>query len=236
MNKIPSIKELRKICQASGPDFESQTYCGRLNRVFSIYLTRIFISLPFSPNQITILSMVFFTIGVFLYVFNLFWLNLLGLGLIIFCHILDGVDGELSRYQKKNNGLGGQYVEPIGHDFQYAIMFLPIAVGLSHIKDFPLILILASTATIGKLLFRLLQLRFFLLNPEKRKKTFSSQKFSPTIFHKTYYNLFTSTGLIAPLLLATLLNKLQYFIIFYGISFPLIFLILFIRQLIKIKI
>ena len=237
-NKI-SIKELRKICQRRGTfEWETQTYWGRLNRIFSVYLTRVFISLPFSPNQITALNTLVFIAGVSLYIFHIYWLNILGLLLIIFSGLLDAVDGELARYRKIKKGLGS-YVEPVSHDIQYSFTFLPIAWGIYAVSGSGLILLLAAIATIGKLIRRLLDLRYRFLQwqfqKEKQNEKEKRAPFSYNIYHKIYRNLFTPCGFIPPLLLTTIFDKLHWFVIFYGIGLPAVYLISFTQKSRRIR-
>ena len=161
---MPTIKELRKICQGSAesPSLLSQSLMGKFNRVFSIYLTWIFIHLPFTPNQITIFGTALYLLGAGLFLKHDFVWNLAGVLLIIFSFLVDAVDGELARYRKMvtGGGVGGVYVEPVSHDVQYGWVFLPVALGQYWETNSILPMIFGFAATSGKLLFRLLEFRY----------------------------------------------------------------------------
>ncbi|MBU2530979.1 MAG: CDP-alcohol phosphatidyltransferase family protein, partial [Elusimicrobia bacterium] len=112
---MPSIKELRRICQLSeyAPSWRTQSIEGRFNRAFSIYLTWVFIRLPITPNRITALGTIVYLAGAFLFVFNNAMLYALGLFLIFLSFVLDACDGEVARYKRLAQGgnIGGAYVE-----------------------------------------------------------------------------------------------------------------------------
>ena len=60
--KIPSIKNLRPICQPYYK-FEKTIFLVYFFRSLSIYLTRLFLIIGISANSISILSMIFGLIG-----------------------------------------------------------------------------------------------------------------------------------------------------------------------------
>lgn len=72
----------------------------------ALYLTRLFIRLDFSPNTVTLLSMLFGVSGGLLFYPQNRWLNLLGVLLQIFAAILDCSDGQVARMTGKKSELG----------------------------------------------------------------------------------------------------------------------------------
>lgn len=243
---MPSIKELRLLCQNSetSPNWRTQSIEGRLNRIFSIYLTWIFIRLPFSPNQITIAGTTVYLIGASLFLKNNIQWQLGGVGLIIFSFFLDAVDGEVARYRKMTagGGVGGAYVEPVSHDVQYAFVFLPIGIGavLATGNLWPLVAGFVATST--KLLFRLLEFRYNNLVrfwSEREGKIYGvikEKKETPATFsYFIFRNFFTGTGMIFPLLVAVLLGRIQWFLYFYALSYFALWVYLFRKQIRRIK-
>lgn len=243
---MPSIKELRQICQSSpeSPSLMSQSIMGRFNRVFSIYLAWIFIHLPFTPNQITVFGTALYLLGAGLFLKHEFAWNLAGVILIIISFLVDAVDGELARYRKMvgGGGVGGVYVEPVSHDVQYGWVFLPISLGAYYGTGSVYPLIFGFAATSGKLLFRLLEFRYNTLTrfwAEQRGATYglteAPQKTPKTVQYFIFRNFFTGTGMTMMLLIATLFRRVDWWLYFYGASFFLLWCALQIKQIQKIR-
>lgn len=239
-----TIKELRAVCQGSSksPSRASQTLWGKLNRVFSIYLTAVFIHLPFTPNQITVFGTLVFLTGCAMFAFGQYEKNLIGWGLIVLSFLLDAVDGELARYRNgmKKYDLGGVYVEPVSHDVQYGFMFLPIGFGAYLATGNLLTLVAAFCATSGKLLFRLLEFRYMSATrhiDEVAGKTYGwsrGQNTPRTLSYFIYRNVCVITGIIPLLFVALLMRHTDYFLYFYGVLFLFLWLFLLVRHVTRI--
>lgn len=246
---MPSIKELRQICQKSelAPSWRTQSLEGRFNRIFSIYLTWIFIHFPISPNQITVLGVLIYLGGAFLFIFNDIKLQIAGLFALFLSFVLDACDGEVARYRRESgvqsNGAGGAYVEPVSHDVMYAFFFLPIGIGAFFAGGGLFTMMAAFIATAGKLLFRLAELRLDALNRYlalKKGDYAGLMKLGPTpatprtAVYFLYRNLFTSTGLFFVLIAATALRHLDWYLYFYAASLLLLLIYKMVRQWRKI--
>ncbi len=243
---MPSIKELRAICQNSevSPNWRTQSLEGRINRVFSIYLTWIFIHLPFTPNQITAFGTAVYLLGAGLFLKHSYAWNLAGVGLVMLSFLLDAVDGELARYRKMTagGGVGGTYVEPVSHDVQYGFVFLPIGIGVSLATGTLWPLVAGFVATTSKLLFRLLEFRYNNLTrfvSERQGKTYglvaTKQETPTSISYFIFRNVFTGTGMIFPLLIFSLLRHVEWFLYFYGAGFFALWVYLFQKQIGRVK-
>jgi len=245
---MPSIKELRQICQKSeqAPSWRTQSIEGKFNRIFSIYLTWIFIHLRVPVIAVNIAGALLYLGGVGLFIFNDLKLQVLGLFLMFWSFILDACDGELARYQrlsKEKMAVGGDYIEPISHDIMYALSFFPIGLGLTISTGNLLPIAAAFVATVGKLLFRLAELRFdslmrilagqkganAVMAPNPNKET------PATITYFIYRNFFTSTGIFFPLIITTILRRVDWFLYFYVVSLVLFWIYKMLRQWKKIK-
>lgn len=240
-----TIRELRERCQGTGskaPSLASQTLWGRLNRVFSIYLTWIFIRLPFTPNQITVFGTIVFLIGCGLFAVGTPLYNYIGWGLIVLSFLLDAVDGELARYRNvmKRYDLGGAYVEPVSHDVQYGLMFLPIGFGASMVTGTIYPMVFAFLATSFKLMFRLLECRLGIVMRHinevdgKFYGNSTGEKTPTTWSYFLYRNIFVITGMIPLLLIASLINHVDWFVYFYGASLGALWAYLFLRHVRRI--
>lgn len=237
---MPSIRELREVCQkaSNAPSLASQTLYGRLNRVWSIYLTWIFIRLPFTPNQITTFGTIVFLVGACMFLFHERWANVTGVFLFMLSYALDAVDGELARWRKQPSkfDMGGVYVEPVSHDVQYGWMFLPIALGVYFETGSPWAFVAGFAATSGKLLFRLLEFRFMSFrrySDEVRGTVYgwvTKQATPKSISYAVFRNLFVTTGMIPWLLLASFLNRVDVWLYFYGIGLFALYIALFLRN------
>lgn len=240
-----TIQEMRLRCQGGGgkaPSLASQTLWGRLNRVFSIYLTWVFVRLPFTPNQITVTGTLVFLVGCALFGFGNPTYNFIGWGLIVLSFLLDAVDGELARYRNvmKKFDLGGVYVEPVSHDVQYGFMFIPLGIGASVMTGTLYPMIAASIATTCKLLFRLLEFRHtaamrHIDEVEGKVYGHSTGKKTPVTWsYFIYRNVFVITGMIPLLLVASLINHIDWFVYFYAVSLSMLWAYLFLRHIKRI--
>ena len=100
--EMESIAELREKLQA--PRREVDTWYGRyVMRFFSIYITRFFIGMKWSPNRVTLLSLAAAILGGFFFSMKAFGLGIVFLNL---WYLIDHVDGEVARYTKQSSPTG----------------------------------------------------------------------------------------------------------------------------------
>lgn len=232
------IREMRARCQATAPAPERETFTGKRARFFSIYFTKLFLFTAITPNQITVLSVLVFFSGVSLFLLGGRWPGVAGALLVFFATVLDGCDGEVARFRQTRNPAGALYVEPVSHDIQYGLMFLPLGIAATVQTGSWVPLSFAFLAGASKLMTRLLENRWwFMTRPtisqeEIRDLRQSYLQRSPLrrLVSWTKRNLFTSNGLIVPLLLAAATNRLEWYLYFYGVTFPLLWVLVFVRQ------
>jgi len=125
---MPSITELRQICQKSVPELDKYPLLFKMIRVMSIYLTWILIKTPLSPNSITLLGIFSAAIGLLSFIFG--WITL-GVLCFIFCIISDFSDGEVSRY-KNLKSKEGTYLDKVHHFYSNVIFFIALTVLYFH--------------------------------------------------------------------------------------------------------
>lgn len=243
---MPTIKELRQICQNSkeAPSWRTQSIEGKFNRVFSVYLTWALIHLRVPVITVNVSGALLYLAGAFLFIFNNYTLQITGLFLIFLSFVFDASDGELARYKKlpkEEMAVGGAYIEPVSHDIMYAFFFFPIGLGAMLATGSLLPVIAAFVATISKLLFRLAELRFDslarLLNEQKEAgdKYIQSTETPATSAYFVYRNFFTGTGMFFLLIFAVPLRHVDYFLYFYAATFFLLWCYKMTRQREKIK-
>jgi phosphatidylglycerophosphate synthase len=233
-----SIKELRQICQSSAPNPAMETYSGRFTRIFSIYLTKLFLYTKISPNQITVISFFIFIASAFAY-FGSYYFTLLGPFLYFMSIVVDGNDGEVARFRRQGSQMGAVYVEPVSHDIQYGLFYIIVSVALYYNGASALVLIAGGVATTMKLMYRLLTLRFWYIyyagTPrETKEEQLQVYKDKSPFIRFLYFvnrNVFGVAGTLFPLLFATIFEVVDWLLYFYAIGFLALFLALLFKQM-----
>lgn len=154
-------KELQEICQKTSSNPAQEGFTGRVVRFFSLYATMFFLRTPLSPNHITVVSVLVFFTGVGLFFVGTYVMDVVGGLMIGLSVVLDGSDGEVARFRRTAGRLGSNYVEPVSHDMQYGISFLMLGAALALRFDAPLYYLLGGITSVAKLLYRLLESRFW---------------------------------------------------------------------------
>ncbi len=239
-----SIRDLRARCQATAPAPERETFTGKKARIFSIYFTKLFLYTSITPNWITVVSVIVFFVGVGLFLFQSMWLSILGACLVFFATVLDGCDGEVARFRHSGGPVGGIFAEPVSHDVQYGLMFLPLGLAASLAIGQIWPLVLAFMASVGKLLTRLAEMRYWqLLHPQgitEEERAASRQSMAQRSLLRKFVswfkrNIFSSNGVILPLLLAAIFDKLYWYVAFYGAGYFALWVLVFGKQLMKLN-
>ena len=238
-NNFPSsIKEWRQKLQSTAPEGGHETYVGRTVRFWSIYSTMLLARTPLTPNMITAISVLVFAAGISLFVFDKQTFNFIGVALIYFSIILDANDGEIARL-KGNKSKAGPYVEPVSHDIQYGLLFIPITLGLYHSGFGITIVYVGFMATIFKLWTRFLEARLLGLKEYlglvgKSAPAGATPAIKKSWKQRVYFffnrNIFSSVGMVIPLLIFIALDRLDIFVWLFAAGFGSIFALTFIRQ------
>lgn len=240
-----TIRELRLRCQSTAAAPERETFNGkRLVRRASIYMTRLFLGTSLTPNWITVISVVVFFIGLGFFFVGTFWWDVAAAFTVWFNGVLDACDGEVARFRKLKSPIGGAYSEPVSHDIQYGLMFLPIGfAGYARTGNI-WVLVLAIFASVFKLMTRLLDLRYWhLTRPVALTETevkdirvaYFQKSRARRFLHWVKRNTFTSSGMVLPLFLAVFIGHIEYYVMFYGACFTLLWVVVFARQLRGLK-
>lgn len=234
-----NIKELRAVCQETAPAPANESVVGRFSRVFSVYITILFLKTSITPNQITSLSVLVFFTGLAFFFSSSYLLQIAGALIVFFSVVLDGCDGETARYRKIKKVSGGSYVEPVSHDVQYGLMFLIIGSAVYFHGGSSWYLLAGAWTSIIKLLFRLLEVRWWynFVQPNISKEEIEVRKYehhTKAPYIRAIYwinkNIFSSAGLVGPLFFFVLFRRLDLFLWFYAIGFTLSYVMLFLKQ------
>jgi hypothetical protein len=239
-----NIKELRSLCQSTAPAPGNEAIIGKFSRIFSIYFTALFLRTQITPNQITVLSSIVFFVGLGFFYFADLWLHVLGVFIVFFSVVLDGADGEVARFRKNTRPSGTVYVEPVSHDIQYGLMFIIIAAALWLRSGSALVLFLGSIAGISKLLYRLIEVRYWFAFQEynipkeqlaQLRYEHKGKKWPVRVFYWVNKNVFGSAGLVGPLALFVIIKKVDIFLWIYTIGFLFLFIALFFKHVLRIS-
>ena len=132
--KIPSVKELKKLCQKPEPP---KYWRDRFLRKISIRFTKLFLMLGMTPNQVSFLVLIFGIISALFYMTGQYFYLLIGL---LFHHlhfIFDGCDGEVARFRKTNEleDTRGVYLDGMTHAIVIPLLIMGVAIG-SYFNNF----------------------------------------------------------------------------------------------------
>lgn len=161
-------------------------------------------------NHITSLSFIIAMIGLSLFSLEsaIFWIG--GCILIILFHILDCVDGELSRFQKKSSIMGGTY-DNLVHDYVNAFFFFWAGIGLYNYLKNVYFIYFSSLIIISILLFNIILLSIKLGNPKyskdlSKKMQIKNLKNSHLTIKEVLFSFFGFLGLHFIVLIASILD------------------------------
>jgi len=119
---MESIKELRVKLQTN--------VLGHpiLQRVLSIYLTRLFLATDITANQVSVLMLLVGIAGAVPFFFGYFWI---GLAVSYLAVLLDASDGEVARY-RRTYSLRGIYIDLVNHLLTQELFFLGLGFAVAE--------------------------------------------------------------------------------------------------------
>ena len=229
MKKLESIKELRKICQPKYEQVKVNPYYRlyrRFFRIFSIYITRILLSFNVSADFVSIFGLIFGIIGsLFLYLGE-FLVGSITLQLWL---LADTLDGEVSRYyskeKQKNYLIKGEFLDLNFHHLISSLIFIGLGLGLYNLTKDMIMIYLGAGALTSLLLNELIDLnKIKVLSYYNLKSKNIKQKRG---LLKRLIFIYTFPSIANLILIASVFNKVNFIMYFYGITFPIMFLIKF---------
>jgi hypothetical protein len=119
----PILKNLKKIVRK---EIEPEPYAKYVVRPISILFTWVFVRIPISANQVTILQEILGVIGAILFGFGKFILGSLFLQL---GYILDCSDGEVARW-KNQQSESGKFLDLVGHMIVIPFYYFGLGLGI----------------------------------------------------------------------------------------------------------
>jgi phosphatidylglycerophosphate synthase len=234
-----TVADLRNAYAASeGVDFYSTSFMVKLIRPVSFYFTILFLRIGVTANQTTFLSWIAVVAGCGSYAFVPSELRWVPLALVLTWALLDYIDGNIARVTATQS-LYGHFIDVVGA--YWFLAFLPFFMGVglyyqpeyslveffavddSHLVGDPgFILILGAFAALANTLVRLTAMRMqatFDLDP--RAAASAPGRSSKVAFAVTVIEASISPrGFYFPfLVLATLFQRLEWFLAFYAVAY-----------------
>ena len=125
---MPSISELRVICQSGikGKDIWSWF---QIQRRFSIYFTKLFVTFGVSANQVTLINLLTVLSALALIALKHF---IFGFLLLQLYFVIDCSDGEVARYFKQA-GPKGLFIDRLVHIVTEPLLFLTLAYSIDQL-------------------------------------------------------------------------------------------------------
>lgn len=149
---VPSVAELRPIAQGTKTEADRR-WSYRVFRAISIYVTWALLHTRVTPNQVTVLSLVIAAAGLVLFAQASVPVAVTGLVLLLAYHLLDRVDGELARYQRRYSLLG-VYLDNAGHYLTGAGLILAASLRLTDATDSRIVWLVGSIGAIAAVMSR----------------------------------------------------------------------------------
>ena len=144
-----------------------------LQRVLSIYLTRVFLMLNISANQISALMLLVGVVSIIPLLFGFLWT---GIFISYLCVLLDASDGEVARYRGVYS-LRGIYLDMVNHLLTQPLFFFGLGFAVAQSQRGWMQEVVFVAAALGALTFpirrangdlhRVLFVRYYSANPDR---------------------------------------------------------------------
>ena len=143
-NAIPSIAELRKVCQAR--KLADRRWWYTVYRRLSIYITWAALHTSVSANQVSAMSLAALVVALVLIALPQAPLSLAGYAMVLVYFFLDKVDGEVARYRRVFS-VRGVYMDELGHCWCFAGVFLATTIRIAPASPWPVLVWSLGAAT-----------------------------------------------------------------------------------------
>ncbi len=248
---VESIKDLRKIVQKK----KKEVYYLRYSRIFSIYITKLFLYTPITPNQATLLGILITITGSLLLLAD-FPYPVLGGFFLILGLIFDCVDGEIARY-RKSSSLKGAFIDDLSFYLIETLPFATLTLYALYTYNNYIFVLLGLSSLFSLMMTRIMvERRHFLLSKsvlEDRQKIKAQiyKKSNKIInagtkktgnflllmkwFYGKVYHIFILPGIVSIIIITSIFRHQEHTLIIYGIIAPIFLLISLIYQFYTIE-
>ena len=249
---MESISELREKCQNCRHVKEADTrYAALVARKVSIYFTWLLLHTRISANQTTFLFIVLGLIGSACFIPGIHLLSLLGAFVLQIWFIFDCVDGEIARY-RGTSSVTGSYFDLMAHDIVNSALFLCLSYGVYFRTGSTIYFVFGFSTVFSLFLIKLTWLnkvRVLLVEGKhSENKDFpvggsfelgsvsSSLGGTTSGLQKLYGKvsfLFRFPGIMNILCVAAIFDRIDIFLIAYGLVLPPLWIIMIYRSVTK---
>jgi len=205
------------------------------------YFVKILLYTPVTPNQVSVVRIILIFIAAGFFTLGEFWFSIAAIFLLYLSRLIDSIDGTLARCKKMVTKLQADLLETFGHEPLTTLVIMGIAFGVYTSTNNIIYLYLSIFGGVSQLLTIYTQKsRDYLLLKHMKKVVVSSdpaRTFIKTDMEKIIFNIFTIPLLYYKtiILIATLLNILDWLTIFYGVFLPIRSLLFFIWTYLNFK-
>lgn len=135
----------------------------------SFLLTKFFLFLPFTPNQITLFWAFLQVFACLLLLKGTYLYFVVGVTLFQFCKILDSVDGQVARIRNKTSLLG-IYLDSCAHNITNPLLFICLTLGVFKMTGQEIYLVIGSIGVISYWYTRIVSINPLWFKKLKQKK------------------------------------------------------------------
>lgn len=250
-----TLKEIWDKYQVPRYDAKGANYWAT-RKVYSRLATPIvwlLLSTRITANQVTVGWVLLGLFSCYLFTFGNYWITILAALLIQFHIVLDYIDGPIARYRNsigqgaKGNANRGAYIERVGHDLIYTIYFYCISIGaVKRGLDPVFILSLGFLASTGYFFYKYTRRAkifcalIYHANKNDKKNVIANEveltkkevhRQNPLKkFYRDIQPLWDPVSFTIITLTAALSDLVYILPIFYGITYPIHFVISYIYQ------
>lgn len=218
---LERLRQVRRVAQPPEPP----SILNAFYRTISIFPSMLIADTRVTPNQITVAWIALGLLGVVALASVDYMLRISGALLLQLSYLLDFVDGEVARLQHRTSKRG-LFLDLIGHGLVKTSLFLGIGYGIWATGSplHPMLLaVLACVSLANAHVLPFYAERSSLRDRPDEKASSAppaSRIFSWQPVRDAIGALFQSTGLFGTVLVAALLNRLDWILLFYGIMGP----------------
>jgi phosphatidylglycerophosphate synthase len=234
---IEKLKEFKKRCSKNHEDHMKDIWLVRILRNVSVFITRIVTLTPLKPNHITSINLFLGIIVALFFLTSNLKYNIIGIILFYVWILLDLVDGEVARYKQIYSN-AGLFLDIIAYYIMFAAVFIAISINVYNNTGNIFYLYLGMSYVIIYLLYRIMiySKSDILIEKLDQRKLEDLKANKPQEFNGGFIKRIIRFGFIFAsqllgwqvsynlMFLMILLNRLDIYLIFYGIFTPLYFI------------
>jgi len=221
-----SIEEIKKANAKEKELNNNAWYSRNVARHISLFITKPFVWMH--PNTVCFIMILVGLLSIPFFIKGDYWSLIIGSLILQLHYVLDHVDGNVARLTNKKTWRG-KYLDFIGNITVNPLVLMAIGIGIFNISKDITYLYLGFSAAFFFVTVEPARLFKYLMFDELKIKNSLSGKDSGGSVQKInkYFIevIFNFPGMMNLILIFSVFNILNYLIIFYGLTFPLLFVL-----------